>query len=88
MKVEKKVKREAFFEFPPWDHVDHKDQIEEYFKTVRKFNNQRLNPRSNIPTSIVSDANITEVFGLPFDKFKTTNLHFHHDTKKELIKFY
>lgn len=88
MKVEKKVKREAFFEFPPWDHVDYKDQIEEYFKIVRKFNNQGLNPRSSIPTSIMFNANIAEDFGLPFDNFKTTNMHLHHDTKKELIMFY
>lgn len=32
MKVERKMKKEASFEFLPWDHVDYKDQIEEYFK--------------------------------------------------------
>jgi hypothetical protein len=88
MKVEKKVKKEASFEFPPWDHINYKDQIEEYFKTIRKFKNQGFNPRSSIPTSIVSDANVEEVSGLPSNKFKTTNLHFHHHTKKELIKLY
>jgi hypothetical protein len=58
MKVEKKVKREASFEFPPWDHIDYKDQIEEYFKTVRKFNNKGFNPRSSIHISIVFNVDI------------------------------
>jgi hypothetical protein len=88
MKVEKKVKREASFEFPPWDHVDYKDQIEKYFKIVRKFNNQGFNHRLNIATNIMSDADIVEVLGSPFDRFKTTNPHLHHDTKKELIRLY
>lgn len=82
MKVEKKMKREASYEFFPWDRVDYKDQIEEYFKIVRKPNNQGLNPRLSIPTSIVSNANIAEVFGSLYNGFKTTNLHLHHDKEK------
>jgi hypothetical protein len=39
MKVQKKMKREAFYEFLPWDHINYKDQIEECFKIVRTLNN-------------------------------------------------
>ncbi len=61
LKVEKKVKTKASFEFSPWNHINYKDQTKKYFKIVRKFYNQRFNPRSSIPTSIVFNVDITEV---------------------------
>jgi hypothetical protein len=31
VKEEKKPRKETWLEFPPWEHVYYKDQIEEYF---------------------------------------------------------
>ncbi len=61
MKVEKKMKREASSKFSPWDHIDYENQTKKYFKTINKLYNQGFNPRSSIPTSIMSNVNITEV---------------------------
>jgi hypothetical protein len=41
VKAKKKMK-EVCFEFPPWDHVEYKNKIEKYFKTVRKLNNKKV----------------------------------------------
>jgi hypothetical protein len=35
-KADRKVKREANFEFPPWDYVPYKDQTKDYFRTIKK----------------------------------------------------
>jgi hypothetical protein len=74
-KTNKKVKREANSEFPPWDYVPYKDQIKDYFMTIKKLNGERFNPKSNFPPNIVFDADITKVFRLSFEGFKTTNLN-------------
>jgi hypothetical protein len=36
VKEEKKPKKEMWPKFPPWEHVDYKDQIEEYFKLLKR----------------------------------------------------
>jgi hypothetical protein len=76
-KVDKKVKREANFEFPPWDYVAYKDQTKDYFKIVGKLNCEGFNPKANFPRNIVFDTDITKVFKLSSEGFKTTNLNLH-----------
>jgi hypothetical protein len=61
-KVEWKIKKEASCEFLTWEHVNYEVQIEDYFKTTKKLNNEGLNPRSAIPSHIVSNANIPNLF--------------------------
>jgi hypothetical protein len=73
---------------PPWDHVVYKDQIEKYFRTVRKLNIKGFNLKANFPPNIVFDLDIEEVFGPSFEGFKTTNLHDLHPELKELLKIY
>ncbi len=34
------VKREANYEFPPWDYVPYKDQSENYFMIVKKLSGE------------------------------------------------
>jgi hypothetical protein len=65
------------FEFPPWDYVPYKDQIEDYFKTVKKLSGEGFNPKANFPPNIMFDANIAKIFGLLSKGFKTTNLNLH-----------
>jgi len=87
-KVDRKVKREANSKFLPWDYVPYKDQMEDYFKTVRKLNGEGFNPKANFPPNIVFDADITKVFRLSSEGFKTTNLNFHPEMRKDLLKLY
>jgi hypothetical protein len=61
-KVEWKIKKEAFCEFLAWEHVNNEVQIEDYFKMAKKFNNEGFNPRSVIPSHIVSNADIPNLF--------------------------
>jgi len=61
------------FEFLPWDHMEYRYQIEEYFKIVRKLNNEGLNPKANCLAHIVFNAYIVEAFLPCSNKFKTTN---------------
>ncbi len=75
-------------EFPPWDHVAYKNQIEKYFRTIRKMNIKRFNLKANFPTNIVFDLDIEEVFGPSSKGFKTINLHDLHPELKELLKLY
>jgi hypothetical protein len=49
-----KLKRETNFEFPPWDYVPYKNQIEDYFKIIRKLSGEGFNPKANFPPNIVS----------------------------------
>jgi hypothetical protein len=50
VKVKKKMKKEVCFEFQPWDHVEYKSQIEEYFKTIKKLSNEGFNLKANNST--------------------------------------
>jgi hypothetical protein len=50
------------FDFLPLDHMEYKYQIEEYFKIVRKLNNEGINPKANILAHIVFNAYIVEAF--------------------------
>ncbi len=88
VKEEKKPRKKTWLEFPPWEHVDYKDQIEEYFKIVKRLSNVGLNLKTKIPNCLVTKAHIVEIFGLGCESLKTTNLHLHCDTKKELVKLY
>ncbi len=80
--------REANFEFPPWDYVPYKDQTENYFRIVRKLSGKGFNPKANFPLNIVSDVDIAKIFGLSTKGFKTTNLTFHPELKKDLFQLY
>ncbi len=82
------MKREVNSKFLPWDYIPYKDQIKDYFKTVRKLSGERVNPKANFPPNIVSNADIVEVFGLSSEGFKTTNLNLHPKTKKDLLRLY
>jgi len=62
--------------------------MEDYFKTVRKLNGEGFNPKANFPPNIVFDADITKVFRLSSEGFKTTNLNFHPEMRKDLLKLY
>ncbi len=61
-KVDRKLKREMNFEFPPWDYVPYKNQIEEYFKIIRKLSGEGFNPKANFPPNIVSNADIISIW--------------------------
>jgi hypothetical protein len=52
VKEEGKPTNEMWPEFPPWEHVEYKDQIEEYFKIVKRLSNMGLNPKTNIPSCL------------------------------------
>jgi hypothetical protein len=82
------VKREANSEFPQWGYVPYKDQIENYFKTIKKLSGEGFNPKANFPPNIVSDADIAKAFRLSSKSFKTTNLNLHPKMKKDLFRFY
>jgi hypothetical protein len=86
-KVDRKVKREANSEFPPWDYVPYKDQSENYFMNVRKLSGEGFNPKANFPPNIMYGANIAKVFGLSFKGFKTTNLNLHLETRRIYLGF-
>jgi hypothetical protein len=88
VKVEKKMKKEVCLKFLPWNHVEYKSQIEEYFKIVKKLNNEGLNPKANISTQLVFDVDIAEVFGPCTHGYKTTNSPLHYETKKDLVRLY
>jgi hypothetical protein len=47
-----------------------------------------FNPKANFLPNIVSDVDITKVFGLSFEGFKTTDLNVHPKNKKGLLRFY
>jgi hypothetical protein len=34
-----KPRRKMWLEFPPWEHVDYKDQTKAYFKTFKRLSN-------------------------------------------------
>jgi hypothetical protein len=87
-KADRKVKREANFEFPPWDYVPYKDQTEDYFKIIKKLSGEGFNPKANFPPNIMFDANIVEIFGLSSKGFKTTNSNLHPKMRKDLLRFY
>ncbi len=61
-KTDKKLKRETNFEFPPWDYVPYKNQIEDYFKIIRKLSGEGFNPKANFPPNIVSNADIRSIW--------------------------
>jgi hypothetical protein len=82
VKEKEKPRRKMWLEFPPWEHVNYKGQIEEYLKTVRRLSNVGLNPKIVIPSCLVTNVDIVEIFGLGCESLKTTNMCFHHDTKK------
>ncbi len=63
VKAKKKMKKEVCSKFPPWDHVEYKNQTKEYFKTIKKLSNEGLNPRENISMQLVFDVSIAKVFG-------------------------
>jgi len=86
--VDRKMKKEVNSKFPPWDFVPYKYKTEDYFKTIRKLNGERFNPKANFPPNIVFDAKITKVVGPLFGGFKITNLKFHPKTKKDLLRPY
>ncbi len=71
-----------WLEFPPWEHVDCKDQTQEYFKTIKRLSNVGLNPKTKNPNFLVTKANILEIFGLGCESLKAINKCFHLDTKK------
>jgi hypothetical protein len=86
VKEERKFKKvDMWPKFPPWEPVDYKNQIKHYFKTIRRLNNEGLNPKTKIPTC---DNDIAKIFGFGCEGLKTTNPYLHLDTKKELIKLY
>jgi len=82
VKEEKKLRKETWLEFPPWEHVYYKDQIEEYFQIVRRLSNVGLNFKRKIRSCLVTKAHIVEIFCLGSESLKTTNPHLHHDTNK------
>jgi hypothetical protein len=49
---------------------------------------QKVEQSTKIPSCLVTEANIGEIFGLGCESLKTTILHLHLDTKKELVKLY
>ncbi len=77
-----------WLEFPPWEHVDYKDQTKAYFKTLKRLSNVRLNPKTKVPNCLVTKVDLVEIFGFGCESLKTTNLCFHLDTKKQLVKLY
>ncbi len=46
-----------------------------------------FNPKANFLPNIVFDVDITKVFGLSFEGFKTTNLNLHPKMKKDYFDF-
>ncbi len=87
-KANRKVKREANSEFPPWDYVPYKDQSKNHFMIVKKLSGEGFNPKANFPPNIVCDANIAEVFEPSSKGFKTTNLNLHLEMRKDLLRLY
>jgi hypothetical protein len=83
-----KLKSKLDLEFPPWEHVDFKDRIEHYFKTVRQFNDSRLNPKSNFPCNNLTKFNIEIFFGPSCSSLKVTCPCLHAETKQELLRLY
>ncbi len=88
VKEKKNPRKETWPKFPPWEHVDYKDQTEEYFKTIRRLNNVGLNLKTKIPSCLVTKVHIVEIFGLGCESLKITNPRLHPNTKKKLVKFY
>lgn len=81
------MKSKLDLQFPPWEHVEFKDQIELYFKIVRQFNNCGLNPKTDFPCNIMTESNIKEVFG-PYSSLKVTYPYLHAETKQEFLRLY
>lgn len=67
--------------------INYKDQIEEFFVTIRKLNGSGLNPRANFTSKHVCESNLEEVFG-KVTKLKNTNNKLQEDTRRELISLY
>jgi hypothetical protein len=89
VKEERKPRKvDMWPKFPPWEHVEYKNQTKHYFKIVRRLNNEGLNPKTKTPPSLVTKVDITKKFGHGFQGLKTTNPYLHPDTKKELVKLY
>jgi hypothetical protein len=61
-KADRKMKRETNFEFPPWDYVRYKNQIENYFKIIRKLSGEGFNPKANFPPNIMFNADIRSIW--------------------------
>jgi len=84
----KKIEKQTRSWIPPWEHVNFKDQIEHYFKTVRQLNDFRLNPKIEFPCNIVTKFNIEKVFGPSCSNLKVTCPCLHTETKQELLRLY
>jgi hypothetical protein len=52
------------------------------------LSNVGLNPKIEISTNLVIEANIVEIFGLGCETLKMTNPHLHLATKRKLVKLY
>ncbi len=65
--------------------IKYKSHTEECFIEMRKLNGTGLNPKHDITTKEVSEADIEEVFGKVV-KFKTINIQLLADTKKDLFQ--
>jgi hypothetical protein len=77
-----KPRRKMWLEFPPWEHIDYKNQTKVYFKTIRKLSNVGLNRKTKTPSCLVTKADIVEIFGLGCENLKTIDPCFHPHTKK------
>jgi hypothetical protein len=82
VKEKEKPRRKMWLQFPPWEHVDYKNQTEEYFKIVKRLSNVGLIPKTKIPNCVITKVEIVEIFGLGCESLKTTNPCFHLDNTK------
>ncbi len=63
-KVDRRVKREGNSKFPPWDFVPYKDQIEDYFRIIKKLSGKGFNAKAHFPPTIVFNVDIAKIFGI------------------------
>jgi hypothetical protein len=67
--------------------VDYTNQTKDFFVNVRKLNGSGMNPRLDLTSEHVYEADLEEVFK-KVTKFKTTNNKLHLEMKKKLINLY
>jgi uncharacterized FlaG/YvyC family protein len=67
--------------------VDYTYQTGDFFVNVRKLNDSGVNPRSDLTSKYVYEADLQEVFK-KVTKFRTTNNKLHLEMKKKLINLY
>ena len=85
MKEERKA-QDVNKEFPSWADVDFACQTEEFFLSVQNLQNKGLNPKMDLTTEHVFEADIVEVFGGEgVEPFKATNVMLHPATKTALL---